>query len=499
VTKKVYRGLRPGFYGLRSFVLTLLFMALFRIKRPEGLKELPPEVLGRMLGLDRSPEVKTVRRKLTEISGRGKSHEFLSELATRIRKENEDLLGFLYVDGHVRAYHGKKKLPKTWAAMRRMCLPATTDYWVNDAEGAPFFFVTTEGNPSLCKILPALMKEVKGLLGGKKAIVIFDRGGWSEKALEKIVALGFDFITYRRRPYDDLDEDAFEEFEVEGKKVKLAEGTAEYARLGTMRIVAKMDPDGHQVHIVTSATEEDLTTVEVYLRMVSRWQQENFFKYMKQELALDCLVSYEMAPADGERLVLDPKWKEADRRVRAQRKTVKELERKLGAGSKEPTEGNRPTLMAFKASLAETAGDLLSAEQELARRIELRKATPKRVPLKEAVGEPQHRLEFERKIFTDILKMAAYRAESALVNAVTPEYSRARHEARKLIQEALHASGDLDVDDKTVTVRLEPLSSPHRTTVLEGLCAVLSAKKAIYPGTKLRLRYEVRRAADGAE
>jgi len=499
VAKRVYRGLRPGFYGLRSLVLTLLFMALFRIKRPEGLKGLPPEVLGRMLGLDRSPEVKTVRRKLTEVAGRGKSHEFLSELARRIREENEDLLGFLYVDGHVRAYHGKRKLPKTWVATRRMCLPGTTDYWVNDAEGAPFFFVTTEGNPSLSKILPDLMEEVKGLLGDRKATVVFDRGGWSRKSLKKIVALGFDFITYRRRRYDALAEDVFVEFEVEGKKVDLAEGTAEYAGLGTVRLVAKRDPDGDQVHIVTSTKKEDLGTAEVYLRMVRRWRQENFFKYMKEELALDALVSYEMVPADGERRVLNPKWKEGDRRVRAQRKTVKELERKLGAGSKESEEGNRPTLQAFKASLVETAGDLLQAEQELARRIEIRKTTPKRVSLKEAMEEPQSRLELERKVFTDVLKMAAYRAESALVNTVAPEYRRARHEARKLIQEALHASGDLDVDDKAITVRLEPLSSPHRTKVLATLCEELSAKRAIYPGTNLRLRYEVRGTADRAE
>jgi hypothetical protein len=497
--KDVYRGLKPGFYGLRSFVLTLLFMALFRVKRPEGLKGLPPEVMGRMLGLDRSPEVKTVRRKLTEIAGRGKSHEFLSELAKKIREENEGLLGFLYVDGHVRAYHGKRKLPKTWVPGRRLCLPATTDYWVNDAEGDPFFFVTTEGNPALCKVLPELMKEVRRLLGDRKAIVIFDRGGWSQKALKKIVALGFDFITYRRRPYDDLDEDLFEEFEVEGKKVELAEGTVEYATLGTARLVAKRDPGGHQVHIVTSVKREDLDTVEVYLRMVRRWRQENYFKYMREELALDDLVSYEMVPADGGRLVLNPRWKEEDRRVRAQRKKVNGLERKLGAGSKEPGEGNRPTLQAFKESVANLAGELLEAEQELARRIEIRKTVPKRVQLREALDEPQSRLEFERKVFTDVLKMAAYRAESALVNAVTTEYKRAGHEARKLIQEALHASGDIDVNDRSVTVRLEPLSSPHRTGVLERLCEVLSAKEATYPGTKLHLRYRVRQAADGAE
>ena len=41
-----------------------LLMALWRIKRPEGLKEHSPQELGRVLGLDRAPEVKTLRRKL---------------------------------------------------------------------------------------------------------------------------------------------------------------------------------------------------------------------------------------------------------------------------------------------------------------------------------------------------------------------------------------------------------------------------------------------------
>ncbi len=123
--------------------------------------------------------------------------------------------------------------------------------------------------------------------------------------------------------------------------------------------------------------------------------------------------------------------------------------------------------------MALTAGDLFNAEQELARRTESRKSIAKRVPLREATDEPQSRLEFEIKVFTEVLKMAAFRAESAVVNAVAPEYRRARHEVRKLIQEVLHTSGDLDVTDRMVTVRLDPLSSRHRTKVLEHLCEIL--------------------------
>jgi hypothetical protein len=57
--------------------------------------------------------------------------------------------GYLYVDGHVRVYDGQlANLPKRFVSRERLCLHGTTDYWVNDAIGRPFFVVSkavTEG------------------------------------------------------------------------------------------------------------------------------------------------------------------------------------------------------------------------------------------------------------------------------------------------------------------------------------------------------------------
>jgi len=65
---QVYGSLRPSFYGLRTIVVTLFLAALLRIKRPEHFKEYRPEDLGAILGLDRAPEVKTVRRKCAHLA-----------------------------------------------------------------------------------------------------------------------------------------------------------------------------------------------------------------------------------------------------------------------------------------------------------------------------------------------------------------------------------------------------------------------------------------------
>jgi prepilin-type processing-associated H-X9-DG protein len=149
--REVYGSIGPAFFGLRTTIVSLVLMALLRIKRPEGLKERPPDTLGRILGLDRAPEVKTLRRKLKRLAGFGRSTRFGRALAERRVAARGAMMGFLYVDGHVRIFHGKATLPKTHVARMRLSMPATTDYWVNDAIGEPLFVVTAEANAGLVK------------------------------------------------------------------------------------------------------------------------------------------------------------------------------------------------------------------------------------------------------------------------------------------------------------------------------------------------------------
>src|SRR5271157_3418878 len=178
--QKIYGSLGPAFYGLRTSLLTLLLMALLRIKRPEALKERSPQDLGRVLGLDRAPEVKTLRRKLAALAAVGRAAPFGQALAQRRVAARGAALGFLYVDGHVRVYHGHKyKLPKAHVPQMRISLPATSDYWVNDTCGDPLFVVTAEANAGLVKMLPGILGQVRPLVGKRRVTVAFDRGGYS--------------------------------------------------------------------------------------------------------------------------------------------------------------------------------------------------------------------------------------------------------------------------------------------------------------------------------
>lgn len=64
--------------------------------RAEGLTRHRPVDLGRLLGLDRAPEVKTLRRKLAELTGRGQDDDLRAALARTQVAGRPELLGGLH-------------------------------------------------------------------------------------------------------------------------------------------------------------------------------------------------------------------------------------------------------------------------------------------------------------------------------------------------------------------------------------------------------------------
>ena len=112
-----------GYYTTVQVVILLAYMALCRIKTVERLQYESPGELGKLLGLDRVPEVRCLRHKLTALS-KGNAPERWAGLLSRDWLEGDpDLAGTLYVDGHVRLYHGHQTaLPRRYVSRQRLCL-----------------------------------------------------------------------------------------------------------------------------------------------------------------------------------------------------------------------------------------------------------------------------------------------------------------------------------------------------------------------------------------
>lgn len=489
IARSVYGSIGPAFYGLRTTVATLLLSALLRIKRPEGFKEHSPPDLGRLLGLDRAPEVKTVRRKLRDLASFGRAANFGRELARRRVARLGDALGFLYVDGHVRVYHGKHDLPKAHVTRMRIALPATSDYWVNDQKGDPLFVLTAPANAGMVKMLPEVLKEIRGLVGDRRPTVVFDRGGYSPKLFKEILAAGFELLTYRKAPFRRVRLKDFErqsavingrevEYVLSDQKVRIKGGPL-------LRQVVRLSQGGHQTPVLTSRC--DLSAIEVAFHMFERWRQENFFKYLREEYALDALVDYSVEPDDPDREVPNPARKAIDQRLKD---AVAKLDR-LRAEHGIEAMMNMQDLQGYSRRNRQRVDALLAALGEVMRLEKKRAGIPARVPVG-IVKEEVVKLAPERKHLTSLFKMVAYQAESDLARQIAPYYARAEEEGRTLVQTALNSAADIEVRKDELVVALAPLSSAHRSKAVAALCDELTARRVAFPGTNLVMRWAVR-------
>lgn len=489
VGRQIYGALRNGYYGLDAVLSTLVFMALLRIKTTEQLPSHAPGEFGLVLGLDRVPEMKTLRRKLAELGEREKARELQAAFARRWAAEQPDLLGFLYVDGHVRPYNGRThRLPKTHVPRRRLCMPATTDYWVNDALADPVFFVTAAGNEGLLAVLDeAVLPEVRDLAGERRVTLVMDRECWSPKSFKRWHEKGFDVMTYRKGHYEPWPQAEFREHESCGPgqrnvQYQLAERPLTLSNGFEVREVRCLTEDAHQTSVVTTRT--DLSTLAVAERMFSRWRQENFFRYMRHEFALDHLPTYAVEGADPERPIPNPAKKEKKKEREAARRELARLKQAYGE-----------SLLNEDSDEATEPGEIQTHITQLQRRVEHlgeeHNALPTHVPIGQ-IRDPDTvvQLEQERKILVDQIKMVAYRAETELANLVGPLLG-AHHddEARSFLRQVFQLPADLapDPDAGTLVVRLHGMANWRSNRALAALCDFLNEYDTHYPGTDLRL------------
>ena len=224
--------------------------------------------------------------------------------------------------------------------------------------------------------------------------------------------------------------------------------------------------------------------------MFERWRQENFFKYLREEYALDVLVDYGVVEDDATRDVPNPLRSEFDAKLRQARLEVARLLTDYGAEALVNPEKVRPTMRGFKIAHGKIAQCIRAARKRVKSLEAARSSVPKRAAIGELVSEVV-KLAPERKLLTNLIKMVAYQTETDLVRLVAPHYKRVEDEGRTLIQSAMAGPADIELTDTELRITLAPLSSAHRTRAIAALCKTLDRCGTRFPGTRLRLRYAV--------
>jgi len=96
-------------------------------------------------------------------------------------------------------------------------------------------------------------------------------------------------------------------------------------------------------------------------------------------------------------------------------------------------------------------------------------------------------------MFTNIIKMICYRAETTVSLLLNSEIYAKQEEIRSLVKSIIKSRGDLspDYEQKTLTIKMYTQSTPRNNHALEKLCELLTDSETLYPGTELRLIYKL--------
>jgi hypothetical protein len=504
-----YKEISPGYYYLRYIIILLSFMYLLRIKNPEQLKYHSPGELGKIMGIDRVPEARCLRGKIQEIVSQGKSRQWNMELANTWSgsEDNE----FYYIDGHVQVYSGYKgTLGKKHVARQKLCLPGMQEFWVNNKEGLPYFYVCGQVNEKLLEmlsshILPDLLNEITQKyteedlaldLDLARFTIVFDREGFSPVYYGKIwqdnrVAV----LTYRKNVKDQWPETDFINYPIvidqTEKKMLLAEHAIELDGV-MMREVRRLKDDHHQSSIIT--TNRKLSMENVALHMFSRWTQENFFKYLRQEFAFDRMCQYGIESIDGEFKVANPDYTKLNYRLKKEREKISRCKANLYEYEVKNFNDDFDNTRKYINKIAKEKEKLdifLKNENDF---VEQRKLIPCKIKVKDMTENIKYnKLQTESKYFMNIIKMICYRAETGFANHLSKYYKKETEEKRALVKSIILQPCDIipDYEKNTLSVNLYTLPSQRMNIAVNEICKLLNETETIYPGSNLVLLYKL--------
>ena len=506
----VYQSFGSAFYGLRTMIVIWVLMALLRIKCNEDIRDKDVRALGRILGLDRAPEVKTLRRKLHELVKRQKGFQWMKALAEARVAEQEGPVRTIEIDGHLVAYSGKKKIGTVYSSRSKQVTKGQTENWVNLPSAGGLFMITSPFNEGLSRMLETVVKEALGVCGQSSLNLVFDRGGYDAGVFARLIGKGHHIITYRKGDYDDI---ALSNFLKE--KTTIGQRIYEYApyemsvslniysetvnakgdtvrrktkRKLELREIRIVREDGRQTSILTSLSAKEMDAITVAETVFNRTgSQENYFKYMRQEFRLDATAMYETDAIDDLELTHpNPAYVKLEKK---QSKVRENRRRRLERYSVELVDCTPEEAVA----ILNQKGKIKESEKikELNKDIEQIQDEMKITPQRENISKAQYRrLNEECRIVQNCIKTSAYNIESELVDMLNDIYRNAEKEGRSLIQAALKTSGSIRLEEGKVVIQLLPQSSPVRTRAINQVLEQLNQKQARIPGSNRILYFE---------
>jgi len=509
-SSETFLKLGKGYYGLDSLLIILAFTALVRLKSIESLRYSAPGEWGKLIGLDRIPEVRTLRSKIKQLTQDNGAQQWSEALCKEWMQSAPEQASILYIDGHVRVYNGQQtKLPRHHVARQKLCLRATTDYWVNAMDGQPFMVLNKAVDPGMINviendILPQLEKILPAFVSAEalaadpllhRFTLVCDRESYSPSYFKRLKAQRVACLTYHKHPGENWPEDEFHLHQAtlpsgEKTELKLAERGHCLSNGLWVREIRKLTQKGHQTSII--GTDYRSNIIPLAVAMFARWSQENFFKYCREHFGLDKLVDYCTEPVSESTEVVNPEYRQLGSQIKSSQGKLNRLLARFATLTLDaPIEPEKVEPFLQKKTACQE--EIEAFQEQIKTLKEQRKQVAHHIKVKDLPEKDQfEQLSTQSKHFIDTIKMIAYRAETAMANLLRETLTRP-DEVRSLLRAIYCGEADLipDHEQGTLTIRLHHLANRSYDEAILKLCDELNTTETRFPRTNLRMIFKL--------
>jgi transposase len=446
----------------------------------EAMHERDARALGVILGLERSPSVRTLHRAIAQMSARCDVLELNAGLIRGVLSARLPERLWFGLDGHFKAYSGEEPIDKGWDSKRRLASKGIADVVITDAHGFTWSLLPVAAGSALSPHLDVAAHRLRSVLGNERPLVVcFDRGGFDFDVLDGLDRDGFYYVGYvpASVTLPDL-----------GAIAPITDGVSEVAwSHGRLHHRARLLVEREGTSLIPVATNlptlVDSAFVVQELR-VHRGAQENSFKAARSFAHIDRLVDRgDASHAPDDRLIPNPAraaLKKEQNRVTARSiELADETPASNGRSRKDINEDRFWT--AFESAHIESA----------------LKTTPAKVPRVTIEPDAQRaHLKTRHRLLLQPLKFAADNARRWLLgtlgNALAP--SDRPHDletnARTLLA-LLHAPGVVRFEDDQITVTIELPLPPTPHARLADALAALDSRALLFADGRRRVRFRL--------
>lgn len=389
-----------------------------------------------------------------------------------------------YVDNHMRPYTGKFTIRKGWRMQDKRARPGVSDYWVHDEDGRPVMRAYSPEHESLTTWLHPIGNALREALQEEEhpVLLVFDRAGAHAEAMAELRDVGFEFVTYERKPYSKLALADFDHWvEIGGERYEFCEAAQKNlgkAR-GRVRRIAMLSPKGEQFNIIGVS---DAPAEQLIEYILGRWaRQENQFKHGVERWGLNQLDGRKLEPYPPDAIIPNPTRSRIDRALRLARAAEGEALRRL------------QRLSADDSKRQKFEQDVRRARAEQEQLEAIRPHAPKHAPVADtelAAKLVKHRRPY--KLLLDTLRIGLGNAESELAARLAPNLPRGA-EAKKTLKNLLVAPGHVQLNKRSLTITLSPAGTAAERLAFQALLTELNELPLGLPGDKknLRLRFKL--------